>query len=287
MLAAALLAAIPFACDREKLTTTTQAASPRIELTSADNGRTIEAKIGQTVTISLGEGDSIPYRWSMETLDGQSVEQVGSVERVYRPAPEPAKPGTGGSDVIFTFKAVRAGKSVVKLGYYRFRSDEPDHEFTITLDVRGTLATRSGSQSAGDTATQPTSPRIELTIADNDRSVELKIGQTVKISLGEVGSIPYRWSIATLDGQSVEQVGSAERVHRPAPESAKPGTGGSDVIFTFKAVRPGKTVIKVGYYYIRSNKPDHEFTVTLDVRGALATQSGSQSTADPASNPAK
>jgi predicted secreted protein len=220
-------------------------------LTAADNGKTVELKVGQTVVISLGGNPSIPdSAWSMDKLDGQSVEQVGEVR--YENWSGRPVPGGMSCDFTFTFRAVRAGKSVIRLG--RYDSDKP--EFTVTLDVKGEPASKP--------ATAPS--RIDLTAADNGKTVQVTFGQTAVISLGGNPSVGFVWSMDKLDGQSVEQVGEVQFVME---EPAMPGKSGN-YIFTFRAVGAGKSVVRLGDY-LRSWKKDRppvkEFTVTFDVKG--------------------
>ena len=133
----------------------------QINLTAADSGKTVSVKVGQTVVISLWGAPSIPDAgWSMDKLDGQSAEQVGEVRFVEEGGParrkgEPYTTGNSGN-FIFTFKAVRAGKSVVRLLGDEIPGQKPDKEFTVTFDVKGEPAAQPASRPATDPASEPT-----------------------------------------------------------------------------------------------------------------------------------
>ena len=81
-----------------------------------------------------------------------------------------------------------------------------------------------------------------LTEADNDRTIDLRVGDTVRVSLPENATTGYRWGIDRLDQQIVEAVGSEP--HYPVGAVGAVG----EVTFTFKANKPGAGDIILKYW---------------------------------------
>jgi len=81
-----------------------------------------------------------------------------------------------------------------------------------------------------------------LTEADNDRSVALRVGETVHLSLPENATTGYRWAVDRLDSDVIEPVGS-----EPHYASSSPGSGGN-VDFTFKAAKAGTGEVALKYW---------------------------------------
>jgi inhibitor of cysteine peptidase len=84
---------------------------------------------------------------------------------------------------------------------------------------------------------QMTDARITLTEADNDRSVALKVGQAIAVTLPENASTGYRWAVDGAD---------AALLTVRDPEASYPsgalGSGGH-VTWTFVTKAPGATTV--------------------------------------------
>ena len=108
-------------------------AEPRATLTELDAGRTIEAKVGDTIELVLPENASTGYRWAFEGLDEQVV-RAGEGELVGKPA----KVGSGG-DVRWRLTALAAAKTEVRLKLWRrWEGDRSiQKRFAVRLTITG------------------------------------------------------------------------------------------------------------------------------------------------------
>lgn len=101
-------------------------------LTEADNDRTIDIAVGDTVRIGLPENATTGYRWAVDRVDGEAIEAVGS---------EPHYAGNAvgsGGDVTFTFGAKKSGSGEIVLKYWRhFEGDASvQKRFRVRLNAR-------------------------------------------------------------------------------------------------------------------------------------------------------
>jgi inhibitor of cysteine peptidase len=81
-----------------------------------------------------------------------------------------------------------------------------------------------------------------LTEADNGRSVDLRVGETVEITLPENATTGYRWAIDRLDPGIVEASES-----KPRYPSGQVGSAGQET-FAFKATKPGSGEVRLKYW---------------------------------------
>jgi len=109
-----------------------------INLTKADNGKTIKANVGDTVLIKLKAGPSTGFTWSpVKLAKGSSVEfksrKYVSSAKTRRPMP-----GQGGN-TTFTYSVTKAGKAVITLNYRRpwEKNKKPASTFTATIEASG------------------------------------------------------------------------------------------------------------------------------------------------------
>lgn len=82
-------------------------------LTEADNERTVELRVGEGVRLTLPENATTGYRWAIDRLDRDVVEEAGS-----EPHPSRGAIGSAGN-VTFDFTARKAGSSEIALKYWR------------------------------------------------------------------------------------------------------------------------------------------------------------------------
>lgn len=104
-----------------------------VQLTAADNGKTIEPETGQALSITLDANPTTGYTWAViEPSDEQVLRQVGEIEF----EPESELIGAGGVQII-KFEVVNAGTTTLKLVYHRpWESVEPLDTFSITVVAR-------------------------------------------------------------------------------------------------------------------------------------------------------
>jgi inhibitor of cysteine peptidase len=101
-----------------------------ITLTIGDNGKTIEVKAGDTLVIRLDENPTTGYRWAVER-GGEGFFDPPSAEFIRDPD---AKTGAGGSR-IFTFHALKPGKTSLALKYWRAWQGESSVSSRFDVDV--------------------------------------------------------------------------------------------------------------------------------------------------------
>jgi inhibitor of cysteine peptidase len=101
-------------------------------LTEADNERTVDLRVGESVRLTLPENATTGYRWAVDRLDQDVVEEAGS-----EPQPSRGAIGSGGN-VTFDFTAKKAGTSEVALKYWRhFEGDgSVVKRFSFRLNVQ-------------------------------------------------------------------------------------------------------------------------------------------------------
>ena len=82
-------------------------------LTEADNERTVDLRVGDSVRLTLPENATTGYRWTVDHFDREVVEPAGS-------EPHYAGGAVGAAgQVTFDFKAKQAGSGEVALKYWR------------------------------------------------------------------------------------------------------------------------------------------------------------------------
>jgi inhibitor of cysteine peptidase len=101
-------------------------------LTEADNERTVDLRVGESVRLTLPENATTGYRWAIDRLDRDVVEEAGS-----EPHPSRGAIGSGGN-VTFDFTAKKAGSGEVALKYWRhFEGDgSVVKRFSFRLNVQ-------------------------------------------------------------------------------------------------------------------------------------------------------
>ena len=113
---------------------------------------------------------------------------------------------------------------------------------------------------------EPKEPAQKLTDADSGKTVKVKVGDSVTISLKGNPTTGYSWRTAKLDGQSIEQSGDPKYTvdtHQPGMT----GVGGDRSCSSFKAAKAGKTQISLEYVrpWEKNTKPVNTFAVTVEV----------------------
>ncbi len=104
-----------------------------ITLTRADDGRTVELRRGDTVTVRLAENPTTGYQWVLEPA-GDAVLALQGSDSV-----RPSDAAVGGAgERVFTFKAGKAGSATIRLELRRpWEGDAAVAErFAVTLRVR-------------------------------------------------------------------------------------------------------------------------------------------------------
>ena len=82
-------------------------------LTEADNGRTVDVRVGETVSVTLPENATSGYRWAIDNLE-QGVVEANEPKPRY----PPGAVGSGGA-VTFSFRSIGPGSGEVSLKQWR------------------------------------------------------------------------------------------------------------------------------------------------------------------------
>lgn len=102
-----------------------------IDLTEADSGSTIDASVGDEITISLAGNPTTGYTWNV--LQPQNADVVAFDDREYEAESDLA--GAPGTEEL-TFETVAPGEATIELGYFRpWEPDQVDKTFTVTVRV--------------------------------------------------------------------------------------------------------------------------------------------------------
>jgi inhibitor of cysteine peptidase len=102
-----------------------------INLTEADSGSTIEAGVGDEITISLEGNPTTGYTWNV--LQPRNADVVAFEDRDYEAESDLA--GAPGTEEL-TFEAVAPGEATIELGYFRpWEPDQVERTFTVTVTV--------------------------------------------------------------------------------------------------------------------------------------------------------
>jgi inhibitor of cysteine peptidase len=101
-------------------------------LTEADNERTVDLRVGERVRLTLPENATTGYRWAIDRLDRDVVEEAGSEAH-----PSGGAIGSAGN-VTFDFTAKKAGSGEVALKYWRhFEGDGSiAKRFSVRINAR-------------------------------------------------------------------------------------------------------------------------------------------------------
>lgn len=101
-------------------------------LTEADNERTVDLRVGESVRLTLPENATTGYRWTVDHFDREVVDPAGS-----EPHYAGGAVGSAGN-VTFDFTAKKAGNGEVALKYWRHFEGEGSvvKRFRIRLNAQ-------------------------------------------------------------------------------------------------------------------------------------------------------
>jgi inhibitor of cysteine peptidase len=120
-----LLAALLAACGKKEMS-----------IGRAENGGTVELKIGETLMVSLDSNITTGYSWEIAESDESILKLKGEPEYV-EPKSDPQLVGAGGTQV-FRFEALKAGQATLTLVYRRpWEKDvAPADTYSLTVTVK-------------------------------------------------------------------------------------------------------------------------------------------------------
>ncbi len=104
-----------------------------IELTAANSGSAVPAKVGDKIVISLDSNPTTGYTW--QQVPGLDTSVVSFVSEDYQPAPAASPVVGGGGTDTWTFEAAGEGTTTIALGYQRSGDTTAAQSFTVTVTV--------------------------------------------------------------------------------------------------------------------------------------------------------
>ena len=111
------------------------ASGAAVQLTDADNGKTVTVKADQALILRLGANPTTGFGWEVSQVDAQLLAQRDS--KIYEPA-NTDKPVVGGGGVeIFQFTALQKSETTLKLIYHRaWEKDVPPAQtYQVTIKI--------------------------------------------------------------------------------------------------------------------------------------------------------
>ena len=104
-----------------------------LTLTEEQNGGTVALKVNDLVRVQIDGNPTTGFTWETENLDTSLLGQVGEAEFTQNSN----LVGAGGT-FTFTFKALKAGVTHLRLIYHRtFEKDTPPAQvFDVTVDIQ-------------------------------------------------------------------------------------------------------------------------------------------------------
>jgi inhibitor of cysteine peptidase len=123
----ALAAVLLYAAGAGTHVAAAEAAKPMLQLSEADNDRTVDVHVGDTIRLTLPENATTGYRWAIDRHD--DVVDVVADEPRY-----PAGAVGSGGEVAFTLKAKKSGSG--ELALKNWRQWEGDSSVTRRFRVR-------------------------------------------------------------------------------------------------------------------------------------------------------
>jgi len=222
-----------------------------VDVNEDNNGGTIHVLPGEIIRIKLRSNPSTGFSWALGPFEEQGLETNGESEFVADPHRE-GEAGYGGCE-IWTFKVRHSGKTEISLFYARSWEDiDPARRFKLHV----VIDSDSPQTADGD--------KIQLTEADNGKTIEAHPGDVIRVTLESNITTGYSWENADKVDADVLALEADDYVSDPNPEEMD-GVGGRTVI-VYRALKPGTA--KIDLVYLQSWPPsefDARFSVTVEV----------------------
>jgi len=103
-----------------------------VRLDMADNGRQIEAEVGQILAISLESNPTTGFGWELVELEDPILQLMGEAE--FQPSESKEVVGAGGTET-FRFEVVSTGQTTLTLVYRRSWEEGVEPLETFRLNV--------------------------------------------------------------------------------------------------------------------------------------------------------
>ena len=128
--------------------------------------------------------------------------------------------------------------------------------------LSGTVVVLGLLTACGAPAT-PAASSQSLTEADAGRSIGLRVGDKLEVTLPGNPTTGFQWEVGSLDTSVLKPIGEPEY----KPSSNALGSGGQ-FTFHFEAVTPGQTTLQLIYHrpFEKDTPPAQTFEVTVTVK---------------------
>jgi predicted secreted protein len=226
------------------------------------------------VGITLEDNPSDGTRWQITKIEGAAVQQLGDPINMSDPIPDQVDPLTivVGSDVpmLFKFKVVRSGQSKVCLEYVLLREKNPKPGKTFVVTIQTEIKTEPKTEPKTEAKVEQ--PTISLTEADYGKTITVKVGDVVGITLKNERTSFVDWQIANVEGEAVQQLG--DRVYLSDPNPCGWDGARDSALFRFKVVKPGKSEVTLEFVrsWNKDEMPTKAFYVTVQTEGGGETK---------------
>jgi inhibitor of cysteine peptidase len=128
-LTVALVAGLYLGCSSSTLPTPPVSENRTVQVTEEVNGTQINLIEGDTLLVTLESNPSTGYRWEIDAIAPEVLQQVG--EPLFQPSSNQL--GAGGTET-FRFFVVGTGASVLRLFYRRpFEDEDPLEIFSLRV----------------------------------------------------------------------------------------------------------------------------------------------------------
>ena len=107
-------------------------STPPVNLTDKDNGKAVQLRVGQTLTIQLPSNPTTGFSW---TLPEKPVLLAVEKNEYVASTAKNGMAGVGGTQA-FSFAAKDVGSATITLNYRRpWENDPPAKTFTVTITI--------------------------------------------------------------------------------------------------------------------------------------------------------
>ena len=138
----------------------------------------------------------------------------------------------------------------------------------LVVLLNGALAMSTVMQACatGAAGAQEGSKVVVLKKADNNREIQVRVGDVFQIELEGIGATGYWWHVTEMDRGLLELLSEDTRV--PSEKSEKKVGGPVTGVWRFKALAAGKTGLVMKYYRIWEgpDKAVDQFSIILSIK---------------------
>jgi inhibitor of cysteine peptidase len=127
------LLAVPALQPKDRVAAPFKKGKNSIQLTDADNKKTVKLPFGASFDIALKGNATTGYQWQIGKIEGDAVQQTGNVD--YIPDKHLEQMVGFGGTFVFHFTIAKAARARIRLVYIRSweRDKPPEKTFEVTI----------------------------------------------------------------------------------------------------------------------------------------------------------